>query len=126
MTIEFLRNLLIQTIQTKQKSIRLDYLDHWIQVVQFDEQKFNKMYYVQVAQFDELLFCLIGLVCSKFPKNWNMTSKDYCDILTFGREELSSMMFLQVIDSGDSGDHRAHTNKTPCAVFTCSVLCMHH
>ena len=43
---EFLGNSLTQT---KQKFIRLYYLDCWIQIVQFDEQNkmFNKMYCVK-------------------------------------------------------------------------------
>ena len=37
-SLEFLGNLLTQTNQTKEKFIRLYYLDRWIQKVQFDEQ----------------------------------------------------------------------------------------
>ena len=59
----FLGNSSTQTNKTKQKFIKLYYLDSWMQIVQFDEQKFSKMYYIQMIQFDELLFSLFRLIC---------------------------------------------------------------
>ena len=62
-TVEFYGNSLTQTNQTKQtkeKFIRLYYLDCWIDIIQCDEQNKSstKCIVVQIIQFDELLFCL--------------------------------------------------------------------
>ena len=65
-TVEFYGNSLTQTNQikqTKQKFIRLYYLDCWIEIIQCDEENKSstKCIVVQIIQFDELLFCLICL-----------------------------------------------------------------
>ena len=65
-TIEFYGNSLTQTNQTKQtkqKFIRLYYLDCWIKIIQCDEQNktSTKCIVVQIIQLDELSFCLFCL-----------------------------------------------------------------
>ena len=74
--LEFLRNSLTQTNQTKQTKqmfIRLYYLDYWIQIMQliwWTKLKFNKMYYSpnNTVWWTSVLFdcCLYRQLCDHF------------------------------------------------------------